>query len=198
MATIPQTTYTEQHTLAFDAALRNARAQLPRTADATRADRGLVLALNGHVSLHSTTEAHVTSGTDAEMVYHVHARGGCDCPDGARRLLEMAELPPVQRACKHWHAAALVGMAHVNLALKGYVPEAAQGVWYPAVSLEEQWFGHSGYATENADGSWWFTFADWNGGFYTDTTALELYERTPLHVTDWRGAVQRWERWLQG
>lgn len=196
MTTIAQT-FSADHTLALDAALRDARTQLPRTADAKRADRGLVLALNGHVTLHSTTEAHVTSGSDAEIVYRV-TRWSCECPDSVRRR-EYADdhAAPGVVFCKHQMACALLAMAHVNLSLKGYVPAACE-VWYPAVSLEEQWFGHSGYATEHADGSWWFTFADWHGGFYTDTLSLELYERTPLHVRDWHGAVTRWQRWLQG
>lgn len=196
MPTIPQT-FTADHTLAFDAALRDARTQLQYRADVKRADRGLALALNQHVTLVSTTEAHVTSGTDAEIVYHVHSRGGCDCPDGQRRLEQMPDAAPGQRGCKHWFAAVMTAMAHVNLSLKGYVPEVPE-VWYPAVAMDEEWFGHSGSATETEPGLWWFTFADWHGGFYTDTTALELYDRTPLHVTDWQGQVQRWERWLRG
>ncbi|HSF30289.1 MAG TPA: hypothetical protein VLK82_07440 [Candidatus Tectomicrobia bacterium] len=197
MTTIHQMTFSAQHTVAFDAALRDARMQLPRSADAARADRGLVLALNGHVRLVSTTEAHVTSEKDPEVVYHVHSRGGCDCYDACRRLEQMPDAAPGVRACKHWYAAVLMAMAHVNVSLKGYVPAVAE-VWYPAVSLDEQWYGHSGYATETEPGLWWFCFADWNGGFYTDTTMLEMYEKTPRHVTDWHGQVTRWERWLQG
>jgi hypothetical protein len=47
-----------------------------------RIDRGLVLALNGHVTLHTDGTASVQSGSDAEVVYTVN--GHCDCPDAAR------------------------------------------------------------------------------------------------------------------
>lgn len=195
MATIPQT-FSADHTLAFDAALRTARTQLPRTADAARADRGLVLALNGAVTLASPTEAHVTSGSDAEVVYHVHSRGGCDCPDGQHRLEQMPDAAPGVRGCKHWYGAVLTAMAHLNLALKGYQPEALGEVWYPAVSLTEEWYGFSGAATEVESGLWWFCFADWSGGFYCSTSDLELYNREPEHLIAWRQAVRSWERWL--
>lgn len=215
MPTIPQT-FTADHTLAFDAALRDAFAQLPL--GSRRATSGLTLALNGHVSLYSTTEAHVTSShsvkgeggsvrsdhpsdftlhPSAEVVYHVHARGGCDCPDGARRLIEMADAAPGQRGCKHWYAAVLTAMAHVNLAIKGYVPEAEQ-VWYPAVALDEEHYGWPGWAEEQADGSWWFEFHNHSGGYYTDVLSLELWERTPVHLQVWGETVRSWERWLQG
>jgi hypothetical protein len=135
MSTIPQT-FSADHTLAFDAALRDARLQLPATADAKRADRGLCLALNGAVTLQGTI-AHVQSGSDAAVVYQVHSRGGCDCPDGQRRLEQMADAAPGVRGCKHWYAAVLTAMAHLNLTIKGYQPEVLGETWYPAVSLTE-------------------------------------------------------------
>ena len=195
MATIPHTTYTEQHTLAFDAALRDARTQLPRTADEKRADRGLVLSLNTAVSLESDTIARVRSGSDAEVVYRVHSRGGCDCPDSTRRREQQPDAAPGVRGCKHYYAAVLTALATLNLALKGYQPEA-ETVWLPAVSLEEQWYGHSGYATDLGPEGWWFCFADWTGGFYTDVTSLELWNREPVHAIAWRETVRLWERWL--
>lgn len=197
MATLPEVTYTAQHTRVFDAALRDARTQLPSTADAQRADRGVVLALNGHVTLYSPTEAHVTSGSDAEVVYRV-SRWSCDCPDGTRRLAQRPDVAPGVRGCKHWYAAVLTAMAHLNLAIKGYQPEALGEEWYPAVSLEEQWYGFSGSATEVESGLWWFCFSDWSGGFYTDETSLELYNREPEHLIAWCEAVRSWERWLAG
>lgn len=196
MTTIPQTPFSAQHTLQFDEALRQARTQLPRTADQARADRGLVLARSGAVTLASTTEALVSSGTDAEIVYHVHSRGGCDCPDGQRRLAAMPDAQPGVRACKHHLAAILVAMAHVNLAIKGYVPEALGEVWYPAVYQGESGCAWSGRATDTAASGWWFAFGDGEGGLYCSVRSLELWERTPLHVTDWQGQVSRWERWL--
>ena len=196
MTTIPQT-FSADHTLAFDQALRDARAQLPSTADARRADRGVVLALGGHVTLASPTEAHVTSGTDAEVVYHVHSRGGCDCYDAARRLEQMPDASPGQRGCKHWYAAVLTGVAYVNLSLKGYVPEVDNPV-YPAVALGESGCTWSGYALETPDSGWWFDFGDGSGGFYTSVRDLELWNREPVHHIAWRETVRSWERWLGG
>jgi hypothetical protein len=105
---------------------------------------------------------------------------------------------PGQTACKHWYACVLLGMAHMNLALKGYQPEVLGEAWFPAVSLDEQWYGFSGSATEVESGLWWFCFADWSGGFYTDVTSLELYNREPEHLIQWRETVRAWERWLAG
>lgn len=190
--------YTAEHTVAFDEALRMARTQLPRTADEKRADRGLVLALNNAVTRESDTIALVRSGRDAEVVYRVHSRGGCDCVDGVRRREAMPDAAPGVRGCKHWYAAVLTALAHLNLALKGYVPEV-ETVWLPAVSLEEQWYGFSGYATDLGPEGWWFTFAGesaWGGGFYTDVTSLELWNREPVHHIAWRETVRAWERWL--
>lgn len=197
MATIPQTS-TADHTLAFDAALRDARTQLPRTADAKRADRGLVLGLNGAVSLASTTTAHVTSERDPEVVYHV-SRWSCDCPDSQRRLAQRtdATTPLGHYWCKHQYAVALMGLAHVELQAKGYVP-AAEEIWFPAVSLEEWAYGVGGWAQEQADGSYWFEPRGERPGWYTDSLSLELWDKTPCHVTHWHGEVTRWSRWLQG
>lgn len=195
MATIPQTTSTEQHVLAFDQALRDARAQLPRTADERRADKGLLLALNRQVTLASTTVAHVTSARDPEVVYQVHSRVGCDCPDSVRRRAQQPDAAPGQTGCKHWYAGVLTAMATLTLAIKGYAPEA-ETVWYPAVSLEEPWYGHRGYATDLGPEGWWFCFADWSGGFSTEVTSLELWNREPVHAITWRETVRSWDRWL--
>lgn len=195
MHTIPQT-FTAAHTVAFDAALCDARAQLPRTADEKRADRGFVLALNGAVTLESDTIALVRSGSDAEVTYRVHSRGGCDCLDATRRRATMPEAAPGVKGCKHYYAAVVTALAHLTLALKGYTPEAE--VWYPAVALDEEHYGMPVRAQENADGSWWAAFYNGEGGFYTDSLSLELWERTPEHVTAWTNAVRSWERWLQG
>lgn len=196
MSTVPQT-FSADHTLALDAALRDARAQLPRTADAKRADKGLVLALNGHVTLATPQVAHVTSERDPEVVYHVHSRGGCDCPDGQRRVIELADAAPGVRGCKHWYAVALLAMAHLHLQLKGYVPEVAE-VWYPAVARGESGAWWSGTATETAEDGWWFEYGSGEGGFYCSIHDLELWERTPCHIIQWHGEVSRWESWLAG
>lgn len=190
--------YTEAHTLTFDNALRDARAQLPKTADARRAEKGLGLALNGAVTLESDTIALVRSGSDAEVVYRVHSRGGCDCVDAVRRRAAMPDAAPGARACKHHLAAILTAMATLNLAIKGYQPEALGEEWYPAVSLTEPWYGFSGSATEVESGLWWFCFANENGGFYCSSSDLELYNREPEHLIAWRETVRSWERWLAG
>lgn len=215
MTTVPQTRYTAQHTLAFDAALRDARAQLPRTADTTRADRGLVLALNQAVTLESDTialvrsaqsfvtrpwslaqdEGHWTKDTTSEVVYRVHSRGGCDCPDSTRRREQQPEAAPGQTACKHHLAAILTAMATLTLAIKGYQPEA-DVVRYPAVARGESGCTWSGYALETPDSGWWFDFGDGLGGFYTSVLDLELWNREPVHAIAWREAVRSWERWL--
>lgn len=198
MTTIHQT-FSADHTLAFDAALRTARTQLPRTADAARADRGLVLALNGAVTLASPTEAHVTSGSDAEVVYHV-TRWACECPDSVRRLAQRtdATTPLGHYWCKHQYAGALMGLAHVELQAKGYVPEPTGEVCYPAVSLEEWAYGVGGWAFPQADGSYWFEPRTERPGWYTDSLSLELWDKRPCHITAWYGQVTQWSRWLQG
>lgn len=197
MTTLPQTTFSAQHTLVFDAALRDARTQLPRTADATRADRGLVLALNGHVTLYRPTMAYVTSERDPEVWYQV-TRWDCDCPDSVRRRTHAdPQAAPGTVFCKHQFAVCLLAMAHLNLQIKGYVP-AVPEVWYPAVAMGESGLHWSGTATETQDSGWWFEYGSGEGGFYCAIQDLELWERTPCHVIQWHGEVSRWESWLAG
>jgi hypothetical protein len=191
------TYFADSHTLAFDAALRDALVELPAMRDLSRAGKGLVMALNGLVTRQSDTIALVRSQTDPEMVYQVHSRGGCDCQDAQRLRRRYPDGSVGQRACKHWYASVLMACAHINLTIKGYRPQA-DPLWYPAVALDEEHYGMSGFATENADGSWWFEFHNRAGGYYTDVTSLELWERTPVHQTQWTGEVRGWERWLQG
>jgi hypothetical protein len=89
-------------TVQFDTALRTLAAQATSryAGEKARIDRGLVLALNGHVTIHQDGTASVQSGTDAEVVYTVN--GQCDCPDVARA--------PEGR-CKHRWAKCLVKRA---------------------------------------------------------------------------------------
>jgi hypothetical protein len=189
--------FADSHTLAFDTALRDALAELPAMRDLARAGKGLVMALNGLVTRQSDTIALVRSQTDPEVVYQVHSRGGCDCHDAQRLRRLYPDGSVGQRACKHWYASVLVACAHINLAIKGYKPHA-DPVWYPAVALDEEHYGLSGYAMEQADGSWRFEYHNRAGGFTTEETSLELWERTPVHQTHWTGEVTGWERWLQG
>jgi hypothetical protein len=185
------------HVAAFDAALRDARTELPATADARRADKGLCLARNSHVALYGTTQARVVSERDPEVVYHVHSRGGCDCPDAIRRREANQKASPGAVACKHYFAAVLTALAHLNLAVKGYVPEADCPV-YPAVALDEEHYGLPVRASECSNGSWYAEFYNGKDGYFTESAALELWERTPEHITAWNEAVRSWERWLQG
>lgn len=102
----------------FDAALRSlaARAATRYPGETDRLGRGLVLALNGHVTLLPDSQADVQSGSNPEIVYHI-THGQCDCQDASRA--------PDGR-CKHLFAAVLVrratcGMTPLEKALE---PEA--------------------------------------------------------------------------
>ena len=96
--------YTEKlrQALQRDTTLRQLAAQATTryAGEKARIDRGLVLALNGHVTIHADGTASVQSGTDAEVTYTVN--GHCDCPDASRA--------PEGR-CKHRWAKCLVKRA---------------------------------------------------------------------------------------
>ena len=104
--TVPQsiTEYTDKlrQALQRDTTLRQLAVQAATryAGEQARIDRGLVLALNGHVTIHPDGTASVQSGTDAEVVYTVN--GHCDCPDASRA--------PEGR-CKHRWAKCLVKRA---------------------------------------------------------------------------------------
>jgi hypothetical protein len=104
MATVAQTLTPVE----FDTALRGLaeRARTRYAGEAARIERGLVIALNGGVTLHQDGSASVQSGSNAEVVYHV-AHGTCDCPDFQRA--------PEGR-CKHRFAVCLVKKAQVQVA----------------------------------------------------------------------------------
>jgi hypothetical protein len=101
MATIPDTT-APVNTVQFDTALRGLaeRARTRYAGEAARIERGLVIALNGGVTLHVDGTARVQSASDPEVVYTVN--GHCDCPDASRAL---------GARCKHRWAACLVKRA---------------------------------------------------------------------------------------
>ena len=120
---VPQTTaeYTEKlrQALQRDTTLRQLAAQATTryAGEKARIDRGLVLALNGHVTLHADGTASVQSGTDAEVVYTVN--GHCDCPD-ARRAPE--------GRCKHRWAKCLVKRAtQAGAVLHQHDPDTGPG-----------------------------------------------------------------------
>jgi len=103
MHTVAQTVTTVQ----FDTALRQMadRARTRYAGEAARIDRGLVIALNGGVTLYADGTASVQSSSNAEVVYTVN--GHCDCPDASRA--------PEGR-CKHRWAKALGKKATALLA----------------------------------------------------------------------------------
>ena len=78
-----------------------AQARARYAGEHARIDRGLVIALNGGVTVHADGTADVQSASDPEIVYHV-AHGTCDCPDFQRA--------PDGR-CKHRYAVCLVKKA---------------------------------------------------------------------------------------
>jgi hypothetical protein len=114
MATLTQhpstVEYLEKLRQAFqrDTALRQMaeRARTRYAGEAARIDRGLVIALNGGVTLHQDGTASVQSSSNAEVVYHV-AHGTCDCPDFSRA--------PEGR-CKHRFSVCLVKKAQQHVA----------------------------------------------------------------------------------
>lgn len=95
-------TYVES-TVEFDTALRTlaTRAHSRYAGEGARIDRGLVLALNGHVTLCPDGTALVRSEKHYEVQYQV-VNGICDCPDAPRA--------PEHR-CKHRYAVCLVRKA---------------------------------------------------------------------------------------
>src|SRR5262245_61647227 len=139
MTTVPDIT-APVNTVQFDAALRGLaeRARTRYAGEAARIDRGLCLALNGHVTLHDDGTASVRSGKDAEIVYHVN--GHCDCPDAQRA--------PEGR-CKHKWAKCFVKRATQQLAAQRYFAT------YTAPDGE----AHQGIATQTGQG-WLFVSDD--------------------------------------
>lgn len=122
----------------FDAALRTlaTRAQTRYAGESARIDRGLVLALNGHVTLHADGTARVQSERNPDVQYRI-AHGRCDCPD--------APWAPEHR-CKHVWARCLARKARkLTEAL------AATAQWY-ATYLSDERAQLTGIATYTPQG----------------------------------------------
>ena len=87
----------------FDTDLRAlaAKATTRYPGEQARIERGLLLALNGHVELLPDGTATVRSGKDAEVVYRITGNS-CDCQDFARAT---------DGRCKHRFSVALVKKA---------------------------------------------------------------------------------------
>lgn len=126
----------------FDTALRTlaTRAHSRYAGEGARIDRGLILALNGHVALLADGSAVVRSEKDQEVFYHV-AQHQCDCPDSTRAP---------QGRCKHRYAACLMKKAH-----RAEETAAATMQWYARL-LNDARGEVSGIATYTPTG-WIFT-----------------------------------------
>jgi hypothetical protein len=139
MTTLAQTVTTVQ----FDNALRQMaeRARTRYAGEAARIDRGLVMALNGGVTLHQDGTASVQSSSNAEVVYTVN--GHCDCPDASRA--------PEGR-CKHRWAKCLVKRAQQQVA-----EDKAQHTYYATYYAE-----HATYqgTAQYLDGQGWVFRSD--------------------------------------
>src|SRR5262245_40492940 len=155
MTTVPDTT-TTVNTVQFDAALRGlaARARERYAGEHLRLERGLLLALNGHVTLHQDGTASVRSGTDAEIVYTVN--GHCDCPDASRApdgrckhrwavcFVRKAQRELAAQAAAHTYYATWThdaddpryGVATLTLALGWLFTEEGSGRVFPALACE--------------------------------------------------------------
>jgi hypothetical protein len=153
---------TLRQALQRDTALRQMadRARTRYAGEAARIDRGLVIALNGGVTLHPDGTASVQSSSNAEVVYTVN--GQCDCPDAARA--------PEGR-CKHAFAKALVKKATALVAEQ----QAAQTYYATYDGPDAGW--HPGQMQGRAryiPGSGWFFTAEDGHSFYAEASTLVL------------------------
>jgi hypothetical protein len=145
---------TVAETIQFDNALRDLaeRARTRYAGETARIDRGLCLALNGHVTLHQDGTASVQSGRDAEVVYTVN--GHCDCPDATRA--------PEGR-CKHVWARCFVRKAHKQIeedrAANTYYATyyAEHGLAYQGIA---QYIPGQGWVFQSDEDDFTLTYAD--------------------------------------
>jgi hypothetical protein len=163
MTTVAQTQTVDQ----FDDALRAlaAKATERYPGEQGRIDRGLLLALNGHVTLNFDETATVRSGSDAEVGYTVvHSR--CDCPDFTRA--------PDGR-CKHRYSVALVKKAQAQRA-----PQPAKRIAYHAT-----YKGTHGQAIRDEAGYVWFISDDDAVTALTDSDRpnIQLHGRVDIAAT---------------
>jgi hypothetical protein len=160
--TVPQTDRTVQ----FGTALRSlaTRAAQRYPGEQARIDRGLVLALNNHVTLHPDGTATVQSGSNQEVVYYV-GHGQCDCPDAGR---------PTTLYCKHVWSACLVKKAMRSL----NTPQKR-------IAYHAEYQGQYGQAIRDEAGLVWF-HADndrMTRLYDTDMPALMLFGRVDITAT---------------
>ena len=176
MATLPESTATVQ----FDTTLRTlaAQARTRYAGEQARIDRGLVIALNGGVTLQAdgaglergvvfarnggvTLQADgaalVSSQRDDEVFYIVRD-GQCDCPDFSRA--------PGGR-CKHRFAVCLVKRVQQQV-------REAQTVRHYALYTAPDGTAHDGIATQTGQG-WLFVAEDGMDPLFASHAALVLY-----------------------
>lgn len=140
----------------FDDTLRSLATQATAryAGEQARIERGLLLALNGHVTLHADGTATVRSGSDAEVGYTV-AHGTCDCPDFSRA--------PDGR-CKHRYGVCLVKKAQAQRAR-----QSAKRIAYHA-----SYHGTYGQAIRDEQGAVWFHGDDESMTRLRDTDMADL------------------------
>jgi hypothetical protein len=156
------------NTVNFDTALRTLAAQAASryAGETARIDRGLLIALNGGVTLLADGTADVRSQSDAEIVYHVN--GHCDCVDAGTRAPE--------GRCKHKWAKCLTKRAISLLAATAVQPSrscAPQPVRWYASYVRPDGESVQGIATHTPHG---YLFAAEDGSVYeyVSTGALVL------------------------
>lgn len=137
------------YTIQFDTQLRALAAQATTRYpdEQARIERGLLLALNGQVTLHTDGTATVQSSSDAEVCYTV-AHGQCECADAKRAPL----------FCKHRMAVCLV-----KKACKIVPPPVTTRVAFHAT-----YKGTHGQAIRDEQGRVWF--------LSDDDALVELYD----------------------
>jgi len=150
MATIQESALTVN----FDRALRTAaeKALTRYAGEAERITRGLVLALNGAVTLQKDGTASVQSGSNPEISYTVN--GHCDCHDAPRAQ---------DGRCKHRYAKALVKKALDLIAIRRFY----------ATYTAPDGTAHQGIATAT-DRGWLFVADDGGIPLYAALQALAL------------------------
>jgi hypothetical protein len=162
-------------TVQFDAAIRTlaAQARTRYAGEAARIERGLVIALNGGVSLQSDGTALVQSQSDAEVQYRVN--GHCDCPDASRA--------PEGR-CKHRWATCLTRRA-ISLVAAQALAARRETCEPPPVRWYASYYGPDGSCTpgtaQHVPGHGWL-FVPEDGGepIYASELALVRGGRVDL------------------
>lgn len=163
MATLPDTS-TAVNTVQFDQALRTAAAtaRTRYAGEASRIHRGLVIALDGGVTLNTDGVAFVSS-QQGDEVFSIVRDGQCDCPDFPRA--------PGGR-CTHRWAACLVRKART-------LAQRYEAARYFATYTAPDGTAHDGIATQTGQG-WLFVAEDGLDPLFAATAALMLCGQVDL------------------